>query len=96
MALEIIWSSRAEKGFDKIVKHLEENWTEREIINFMKEVQDFFKLLKKNPKLLQPSSKSNLYRGPMNRLTIVTYRIKPRKKQIILVNIRSARQKPLK
>ena len=96
MALEIIWTIRAEKGFDKIVKYLEDNWTEREIKIFILEAQGFFELLKKNPKMLQPSSKSNLYRGPMNRLTIVTYKIKPRKKQIILVNIRSARQKPLK
>ena len=96
MAIEIIWSNRAEKGFDKIVNYLEENWTEREIRNFMQESQEFFDLLKKNPKMLQPSIKANLYRGPMNRLTIVTYQIKPRKEQIILVNIRGSRQKPLK
>ena len=96
MALEIIWSSRAEKGFDKIVRHLEENWSEREIKYFMQEAQEFFEILKKYPKMLQPSIKSNLYRGPMNRLTIVTYRINPKKRQIVLINIRSARQKPLK
>ncbi|HAN00467.1 MAG TPA: hypothetical protein DCQ26_17885 [Marinilabiliales bacterium] len=96
MALEIIWSIRAEKGFDKIVNYLEENWTEREVRNFMQESQEFFELLKKNPKMLQPSKKANLYRGPMNRLTMVTYRILPRKKQIVLVNIMGARQKPLK
>jgi len=94
MALEIIWSNRAEKGFDRIVNYLEENWTEREIKNFMQESQEFFELLKKNPKLLQQSNKTNLFRGPMNRLTMVTYQIRPRKKQIIIVNIRSSRQKP--
>lgn len=96
MALEIIWSTRAEKGFDKIVNYIELNWTEREIRNFMKESYEFFELLRKNPKLLQPSKKADLYRGPMNRLTIITYRIKPRAEQIILVNIRSTRLKPLK
>ncbi len=29
--------------------------------------------------------KANFYRGPMNRFTKVTYKIKPRKGQIILV-----------
>lgn len=96
MALEIIWSIRAEKGFDKIVKYLEENWTEREIRNFMQESQEFFELLKKNPIMLQSSKKTNLYRGPMNRHTMVTYRIHQRKKQIVIVNIRSTRWKPLK
>ncbi len=38
----------------------------------------------------------NLYRGPINRLTIITYRYKPRKKEIVLVNIRETRRKPLK
>ncbi len=96
MALEIIWSTRAEKGFDKIVNYLEENWTEREIRNFMEESQEFFELLKKNPKMLQASKKANLHRGPMNKLTMVTYKVKPRKGQILLVNIRSTSQKPLK
>ena len=33
MGLEIIWTIRAENGFESIVKYLEENWTEREIKN---------------------------------------------------------------
>ncbi len=96
MAIEIIWSVRAEKGFDRIVNYLKEDWTEREIRNFMQESQDFFDLLKKNPKILQPSKKANIYRGSMNRLTMVTYKIRPRKEQIVLVNTRSTRLKPSK
>jgi len=61
MVLDIIWSVRAEKGFDKIIKYLEENWTEREIKNFIVDSYEFFELLKKNPKLLQQSKKINLY-----------------------------------
>lgn len=95
MALEIVWSIRAEKGFDKILNYLEENWTEREIRNFVEESQEFFDLLKKNPKMLQVSKKADLYRGPMNKLTMVTYKVKPRNGQILLVNIRSTRQKPI-
>lgn len=96
MALEIVWSKRAEKGFDKIVLYIDKKWTEKEVRNFIQETQTFIELLKKNPKILQPSGKMNLYRGPINKLTIVTYKIIPRRNQIVLVNIRSARQKPLK
>ncbi len=96
MALEILWSRRAEKGFSKIVLHLEKEWTEREVRNFIKETQVFIELLKKNPKILQPSAKTNLFRGPINRLTIVTYKFIPEKNKIILANIRGSRQKPLK
>ena len=97
MALEIVWTIRAAKGFDRIIKYLEEQWTEKEIKNFVKETIDFFELLKKHPGLLQRSvQKKNIHRGPINRLTILTYRVKPRKKEIEILNIRSTRQKPLK
>ena len=36
--------------------------------------------------------KRNLYRGPINRLTILTYRINRRRNIIELVNIRPAKQ----
>lgn len=97
MALTLVWSKRAEQGYDHIVKYLEEEWTDREVSNFVRETKHFFDLLKENPHMLEPTgSHKNLYRGPINRLTILTYRYKPRKKEIVLVNIRGARQKPEK
>lgn len=97
MALEIAWSTRAENGYDKIMRYLAEEWTDKEISNFINETRLFLSLLEKNPKLLQPSRfRKNVYRGPMNPLTIVTYRVKPRKQQIELLNIRSSKQQPLR
>jgi len=96
MALKIVWTKRAEEGFNQIINYLEENWTDREIRNFVQETYHFLGLLKSNPYLLEPSTTlKNTYRGPLNRLTIVTYRIKLRKEIIELLNIRSAKQKPL-
>ena len=37
-----------------------------------------------------------LFHGPINRLTVLTFRYKPREKAIDLINIREARSKPLK
>ncbi len=97
MALKIVWSKRAENGYDKIIQYLAEEWTDREIRNFIEETRQFLSLLEKNPHLLEQSQvRKNIYRGHMNRLTIVTYRVKPRKKQIELLNVRSSRQKPLR
>jgi len=97
MALEIVWTKRAEQGYDRAIKYLEENWTEREIKNFLQESKQFFELLKQYPEMLQKTAyHKNVYRGPINKHTILTYRIKPRKKQIELINIRSSRKKPLK
>jgi len=96
MALALVWTKQAIQGFDRIVRYLEENWTEKEVRNFIRDSDEFFKLLREYPELLQKtSSQRNLYRGPLNRFTIITYRIKPRKRQIELINIRGARQKPI-
>ena len=47
MALKVTWTPRAEQGYDKIIKHLEKNWTGREISNFIDETREFLKLLEK-------------------------------------------------
>jgi plasmid stabilization system protein ParE len=97
MAIELVWSKRAVQGYSRIVKCLEDEWTEREVQNFVRETMHFFDLLKQNPRMLEPSKTHKyLYRGPVNRLTILTYRYLPLKKEIILVNIRDTRKKPLK
>ena len=96
MALKIIWSRRAEQGYDRIVGYLIDNWSEKEVRMFIQETSKFLELLSENPNMLQKSnSRKNLHRGPMNRITMITYRLYPRKKVIELVNIRSSRQKPL-
>ena len=97
MAIKIFWSKRAEHGYASIVEYLENEWTAREVSNFVRETNHFFNLLKENPYILEPTeNRKSLYRGPINKLTLLTYRYKPRKKEIVLVNIRGARQKPLK
>ena len=97
MGFEVIWTSRAELGYDRIITYLKEEWTEKEIRNFLRDTRKFLHLLQNNPRLLQPSpSKKNVFRGPMNRLTIVTYRIRPEKELIEIIHVRGARQKPLK
>ena len=97
MALEIVWTKRATVGYDKIIADLEERWTEKEVRKFVRQSHEFFELLKEYPEMLEKTSKlKNVHRGPINKLTILTYRIKPRKNQIEFINIRSARQKPLK
>jgi len=97
MALKLVWTKRADQGYARIIKYLEKDWTHKEVRNFVRETNIFFELLKQNPHLLESTeSRKHLYRGPINRLTILTYSYKPRKKEIVLVNIRGTRQNPLK
>lgn len=96
MAIKIVWTPQALKGLDEIIQYLEDNWTDKEIEHFISEIDSFISLLEKYPGLLQKSGKNpNLYRGPINKHTILTYRFKPRKQVIELVNLRSTRKRPL-
>jgi len=53
MALKIVWTKRAISEYDKIIKYLEENWTEKEIKNFVQQTDNFLNLLKVYPEILQ-------------------------------------------
>jgi len=96
MALKIIWTKRAEACYTKIIDYLETYFTEKEVRKFVRQSYEFFELLSEYPEVLESTGKrKNVHRGPINKHIILTYRIKPRKKQIELINIRSSRQKPL-
>jgi len=51
MALSIVWTERANAGFDEIVEYLEFHFTENEVRHFIKEVDDFLELLSVYPEL---------------------------------------------
>lgn len=95
MALEIIWSKTAIKGYGKILRYLDENQTEKQIENFESVVREFFNTLSTQPYLLQESRHKGIRKGPINKLTIITYRVKKRKGQIQILTVRSAKEKPL-
>lgn len=96
MALEIIWTRRAQDGYSEIISYLETHFTEKVVREFVSQSHDFFELLSNYPELLERSKNHKyFYRGPINKYTILTYRFNPKKKQIELINIRSSRQKPL-
>lgn len=96
MDFEIVWTKRAVEGYENVINYLKENFTDKEIIDFVSSTNKFFETLRRHPELLRRTLRQkNVHRGPINPLTILTYRIKVRKKQIELINIIGARQKPL-
>jgi plasmid stabilization system protein ParE len=88
----IIWSRSALVGYASILKYIDTNWTSREVKHFESEVKDFLDLLGSNPKLLRVVSR-NVRRGPINKLTKLTYQIDKQKKEIQILNLRSTRLK---
>ena len=95
MALEIVWTKQAERGYAKVIDYLRVHFSEKEIRRFVNRSGKFFELLSQYPEILQRSAKYKyVHRGPLNKYTILTYRIKPKKKQIQFLSIRFSRQKP--
>lgn len=62
MALKIVWTKQAAKGYAKIIHYLETEWTKKELIAFEEEVTAFFEHLKTFPEMLLASSKQKNYR----------------------------------
>lgn len=90
MGLEIVWTRQSLKGYAHILKYLDDNWTEKEVLKFEKEIIDFLDLLSDHPYMLKESPSKGLRRGPVNKLTIITYRVT--KSQLQVINLRSSRK----
>ena len=56
MALEIVWTKRAEIGYDNIINYLKTHFTDKEVRNFVSESNDFFNLLSVFPELLKKTT----------------------------------------
>jgi plasmid stabilization system protein ParE len=63
MALEIYWSKRAVKKFDKILEYLLEEWGERVTRNFVKKVYSFLEILSEYPEIGTIENKEKKVRG---------------------------------
>ncbi len=48
MAVKLVWSKRADQGYARIVKYLEEEWTYKEVQSYIRKTKHFFDLLKRN------------------------------------------------
>jgi plasmid stabilization system protein ParE len=93
MALEIFWSKRADKRFDKIIEYLEDEWGEHTTSLFVKKVYDFLDILSEFPEIGTIENKELNIRGfvIVKQLTIF-YQV--RENKIILLNFYDNRQKP--
>lgn len=49
MALDVQWTLEAESQLDHIIEYLENNWTDREIENFFKKLEQGIAAISENP-----------------------------------------------
>lgn len=96
MEIEIIWTKRAEKGLSNNLNYLEKEWTKKEILRLEQNIISFIERIKIQPNLYPTTPKyQNLHKGMVDENNYIVYKILPRKRQIIIINFRDAKQKPI-
>ena len=93
MALEIFWSKRADKKFDKILEYLSEEWGGKVSRSFVGEVYDFLDILSGFPEIGTIENKEKGIRGfTIVKQVNIFYKISGDK--IILLDFFDNRQDP--
>ena len=96
MALKIVWTLQAKRGFDKVIDYLEEEWTLTEILNLEQNLRDLLKTISKYPKICPASGRyKNVHKGIVDKNNYIIYRIQYEKELIEIVNFRGTKQIPL-
>jgi plasmid stabilization system protein ParE len=91
MALEIYWSKRADKKFDKFLEYLSVEWGERVTGAFVKKVYDFLDILIEFPEIGSIEHRERNIRGfVIVRQITIFYKISG--ERIILLNFFDNRQ----
>ena len=95
MALEICWSKRADKKFDKILEYLSEEWGERVTRNFVKKVYSFLEILSEYPEIGTIENEENGIRG-FTVVKDINIFYKVTEERVVLLDLFDNRQNPEK
>lgn len=86
MALEIIWTQTAENQLDRIIEYLQTNWTEREIKQFFKKLDQGLDTIGKTPNMQKKSlRKDGAFEYQISPQTTIFYAFDNRKATILLL-----------
>lgn len=95
--MDIVWTPMARHIYFKILDYLEKAWTEKEIQNFINEVDSLLDQIKQNPEMFVESRKmKNVRRGFVCKHSTLYYRVRLRKKELQLLLFWDNRQDPEK
>ena|SRR5690554_481115 len=95
--MEIAWSNQARKDYYKVLDYLHENWGLNEVKNFVDKTEEVLGVIKKHPKtFVESPRKRNVRKGFVTKHNSLFYKVKPYKKEIILLTFWDNRQNPKK
>jgi|ERR1035437_2122346 plasmid stabilization system protein ParE len=97
MAIIIKWADEAKKTFNKNISYLLEEWTDREIKNFIKQTNNIILRISVQPEMYAASAKSsNIRKAQINKYIVLYYRYYSSKKEIVLLTFWHNKQDPKK
>jgi len=94
MAKEVIWSNEAIKSFDDVISYLKENWTAKEIDNFILQTDAAIDLISEFPFIFKKYNKHNIRTALITKHNLVVYKVYS--SHIIVLNFWDTRQDPIK
>ena len=97
MAIVIKWADEAKKTFDKNISYLLDEWTEREIKNFVKQTNYILLRIAAHPEMYAASRKnSKIRKAAINKYIVLYYRYYSTKKEVMLLTFWHNKQDPKK
>ncbi|MGM0530410.1 MAG: type II toxin-antitoxin system RelE/ParE family toxin [Bacteroidota bacterium] len=95
--MKISWTPTAKRTYFKVLDYLAQNWTKREVTNFMNEVESLLTRITDNPEMFQASrKKKNVRKALITKHNTLYYRIKTKNKELELITFWDNRQDPQK
>jgi len=97
MVIVIKWANEAKQTFDKNINYLLEEWTEKEIKNFVKQTNYIVSRIAVQPGMY-PASRKNpkIRKAAINKHIVLYYRYYATKKEVILLTFWHNKQDPKK
>ena len=95
MAIIVSWTNEAKQTFDANIEYLLQQWTEREIANFIIATNKKIENIKLNPKIYKRSEKHpSIRKCGINKNISLFYKYFPRKGEVILLSFWNNRRNP--
>jgi plasmid stabilization system protein ParE len=82
--MDIIWSPKAKGTYYQILEYLEENWTNKEVNNFINRTEEVLAFIAANPSQYIRSVNADIHRCVLVKQVSLFYRVKSDKIEILL------------
>lgn len=97
MAIIIKWADEARKTFDKNIIYLQEEWTDKEIKNFVKQTNNILLRIVTYPEMYSASRKnSKIRKASINKYIVLYYSYSSPKNEVTLLTFWHNKQDPKK